>query len=80
MLKGRHFIVLSSVHVTLRVTMSITAEALITKTGNATGEGPHWDERTQTLLYVDIHAYEMHRWSADSGKDEKYTFGNVKKY
>ncbi|XP_060566399.1 regucalcin-like [Ruditapes philippinarum] len=54
--------------------MPVTVEALITKTGNATGEGPHWDERTQTFLYVDIHAYEVHRWSADTRIDEKYTF------
>jgi sugar lactone lactonase YvrE len=57
--------------------MPVTVEALITKTGNATGEGPHWDERTQTFLYVDIHAHEVHRWSADTRIDEKYTFGNV---
>ncbi|XP_053395487.1 regucalcin-like isoform X2 [Mercenaria mercenaria] len=54
--------------------MPANVEVLIKKNGNATGEGPHWDEHTQSLLYVDIHAKEMHRWSAATGKDEKYTF------
>ena len=27
------------------------------------GEGPHWDDVTQTLLFVDILSSEVHRWN-----------------
>uniref|UniRef100_A0A194ANT4 Regucalcin n=1 Tax=Pinctada fucata TaxID=50426 RepID=A0A194ANT4_PINFU len=36
-----------------------------------TGEGPHWDDVTQTLLYVDILCNDIHRWDPATGKDEK---------
>ena len=40
-----------------------------------TGEGPHWDERTGQLLYVDINNFSVHRWTAATGKNEKHKFG-----
>ena len=40
-----------------------------------TGEGPHWDERSNHLLFVDILANDAHRWSAETGKHEKKHFG-----
>ncbi|KAK7508217.1 hypothetical protein BaRGS_00000456 [Batillaria attramentaria] len=35
------------------------------------GEGPHWDDATQSLLYVDIRSREVHRWNSLTGEDNK---------
>lgn len=60
--------------------MSVQAETLIERSCLTIGEGPHWDERTQTLLYVDINDGSVHRWSAETGKDEKHTFGKIARF
>ncbi|XP_053376399.1 regucalcin-like [Mercenaria mercenaria] len=54
--------------------MATKVETAIERSCVTIGEGPHWDERTQTLLYVDINDGSVHRWSPETGKDEKYTF------
>ncbi|XP_053395486.1 regucalcin-like [Mercenaria mercenaria] len=54
--------------------MAAKVEAVIEKSCLTIGEGPHWDERTQTLLYVDINDGSVHRWSPETGKDEKHKF------
>ncbi|KAL3868868.1 hypothetical protein ACJMK2_041625 [Sinanodonta woodiana] len=49
--------------------MSVT---VVVKNGASTvGEGPHWEEATQTLLYVDILEGDVHRWNSITGQDEK---------
>lgn len=35
------------------------------------GEAPHWDEASQSLLYVDITSLDVHRWDSVSGEDSK---------
>ena len=42
------------------------------------GEGPHWEEKSQSLLYVDIIAGEIHRWNSVTGEDSKVTLGRYK--
>ncbi|XP_076463239.1 regucalcin-like [Babylonia areolata] len=32
------------------------------------GEGPHWDDASQSLLFVDIYGKEVHHWSPSSDK------------
>lgn len=54
--------------------MSVNVETVIEKSCLSIGEGPHWDERSQTLLYVDINEGAVHRWSAETGKDESHKF------
>ncbi|KAH3815756.1 hypothetical protein DPMN_144287 [Dreissena polymorpha] len=49
-------------------------ETLIERSCSTIGEGPHWDERTQQLLYVDINDGSVHRWTAATGKDESHKF------
>ena len=39
------------------------------------GEGPHWEESTKSLLYVDINAGDVHRWNSVTGLDEVRHFG-----
>lgn len=50
-------------------------ETLIEKCCKSFGEGPHWDDRTGQLLFVDINDYSVHRWTASTGTREKHTFG-----
>lgn len=35
------------------------------------GEGPHWENATQSLLYVDIKFMDVHRWNSLTGEDSK---------
>ncbi|UYY83580.1 SMP-30/gluconolactonase/LRE family protein (plasmid) [Arthrobacter sp. YA7-1] len=35
------------------------------------GECPVWDDRTETLLWVDIHRNEVHRFSPSTGSDQR---------
>jgi sugar lactone lactonase YvrE len=35
----------------------------------ALGEGPIWDDRTDTLLWVDIHRHQLHRFDPDTAVD-----------
>jgi sugar lactone lactonase YvrE len=37
------------------------------------GEGPTWDSRTGTLIWIDILAPEIHRWNPSTGRNETST-------
>lgn len=43
------------------------------------GEGPHWDDKTQTLLFVDIMKSTVYRWNpvTDEMKSSKVPDSNV---
>ncbi len=45
------------------------------KTTANLGECPRWDEESQLLYWVDINAYELHRFDPKTGNDEYLTFG-----
>ena len=38
-------------------------------TCQTTGEGPYWEEDTQSLLYIDITQGDVHRWSSITNED-----------
>ena len=40
-----------------------------------TGEGPLWEPRTGSLLYVDIQGADVHRWDSHTGQDTKHHLG-----
>ena len=40
------------------------------------GEGPHWDDTTQTLYFVDIFANSVHRWNSLTNEKQKIVLGN----
>ncbi|RSM89499.1 SMP-30/gluconolactonase/LRE family protein [Kibdelosporangium aridum] len=52
-----------SLFVTDRFEIAVRAEATL-------GEGPTWDAMTSTLLWVDILAPQIHRWSPSTGVNE----------
>ncbi|XP_060077430.1 regucalcin-like isoform X2 [Ylistrum balloti] len=49
----------------------MSVEVVLKNSARTTGEGPHWDEETGTLLYVDIWEGDIHRWRSSTGVDEK---------
>lgn len=49
----------------------MSVECVIQNAAKTVGEGPHWDNVTNTLLYVDIYENAIHRYDPDSGKDER---------
>ncbi|PVD23868.1 hypothetical protein C0Q70_17142 [Pomacea canaliculata] len=50
---------------------SPTVEVAIKNSCSKVGEGPHWDDTTQSLLYVDVIAHDVHRWNSVTGEDTK---------
>lgn len=53
----------------------MSVEVVVKNSCQSIGEGPHWDDRTNSLLYVDILSNDIHRWSPDTGNDEKIHLG-----
>ncbi|XP_041355170.1 regucalcin-like [Gigantopelta aegis] len=51
--------------------MSYKVEPVIKQVCSSIGEGPHWDEASQTLLYVDIMTGDVHRWNSVTKEDTK---------
>lgn len=39
------------------------------------GEGPHWDEATQTLYYVDIFGQTINKYVPSTGSHNKVKIG-----
>ncbi|PCK09543.1 MAG: gluconolactonase [Alteromonadaceae bacterium] len=39
------------------------------------GECPRWDEQSQCLYWIDINAFQLHRFDPASGKNDTLTFG-----
>ena len=54
---------------------SVQVEVVAHRSCTSTGEGPHWEESTQSLIYVDIQSGDVHRWDSESGEDVKYHVG-----
>jgi sugar lactone lactonase YvrE len=48
------------------IDIAVRAEAVL-------GEGPTWDARTGTLIWIDILAPEIHRWNPSTGVNETST-------
>ena len=53
--------------------MSVTT--LVKNSCSTLGEAPHWEEKTQRLVYVDIMAGDVHIYDPVTKKDEKKHFG-----
>ncbi|XP_071118120.1 regucalcin-like [Haliotis cracherodii] len=48
--------------------MSYKVETVLKDAASTIGESPHWDDATQTLLYVDILKGDVHRYDPVTGK------------
>ena len=53
----------------------MSVETLLKNITSVCGEGPHWDDASQSLLFVEICDGIIFRWDSNSGKYESYKFG-----
>jgi sugar lactone lactonase YvrE len=54
---------------------SVEIETLIKHAVPGLGEGPFWEEETQSLLFVDLTKGDVIRWHSKTDKTEKVSFG-----
>ena len=54
----------------------MSVSVLVKNSCETVGEGPHWDESKQRLLYVDIYPGDVHVCDPVTGEDTKTKFGN----
>jgi len=52
--------------------MSASLEPVL-EAGASLGESPVWDDRTGTLLWVDVHRRQLHRWDPSASVDHSFT-------
>ena len=45
-------------------------EVALKNSCGSVGEGPHWDDASQSLLYVDIKNLDVHRYNPTTGEDQ----------
>ena len=55
----------------------MSVSVLAKNTCETVGEGPHWLESEQSLLYVDLVAGYVHKYNTITGQDESRKFGNL---
>ena len=53
----------------------MSVEVLLKGVTPTIGEGPHWDDKTQSLIFVDILSHTVYIWDSNSGKLESKTLG-----
>ena len=53
----------------------MSVEVLLKGVAPTIGEGPHWDGKAQSLLFVDILSHTVYKWDSNSGKLESKTLG-----
>lgn len=55
----------------------MAAECVVKNAAKSAGEGPHWDDVTDTLLYVDSLEKSIHRYQPGTETDECFHTGNL---
>lgn len=54
----------------------MAVECVVKNAAKSCGEGPHWDDATNTLLYVDAVEKTIHRYQPGTKTDEDFYTGN----
>jgi gluconolactonase len=54
----------------------MAATVLLRGTVKQIGEGPHWEESSKSLLYVDMWTGDVHKWDSVTGEDSKLHIGD----
>ena len=57
----------------LQMSISVVAQ----NTCSTVGESPFWDAPSQSVLYVDINAGDVHIWNSQTGQDSKIHIGKI---
>lgn len=55
----------------------MAVECVVKNAAKSCGEGPHWDEATNALLYVDAVEKSIHRYQPGTKTDEGFYTGNL---
>ena len=55
----------------------MSVEVLLKGVTSALGEGPHWDAKSQSLLFVDIIEHTVYKWDSNTGNLESKTIGKL---
>ena len=56
-------------------TASVRVEPVLKNVCGVIGEGPHWDDASQTLHFVDIEGRQVHRWNTGTGHNDVVQLG-----
>ena len=59
----------------LSETEKMSVEVLLKGVTPTIGEGPHWDDKTQSLLFVDILTATVYRWDSNTDALESRKLG-----
>ncbi|XP_050402142.1 regucalcin [Patella vulgata] len=51
--------------------MAAKVEVVVKNVAETVGEGPHWDDKTQSLLYVDIMSNDVYKWKPETKENSK---------
>ncbi|ESO96769.1 hypothetical protein LOTGIDRAFT_207903 [Lottia gigantea] len=54
--------------------MTEKVEVVVKHAAKTVGEGPHWVDKTQSLLYVDIFSNDLHHWNPATNKTSSLHF------
>lgn len=54
---------------------SVKVENFMPNICSTFGEGPHWEESTERLLFIDMRVNEVHRLNVKTKVDEKIVLG-----
>ena len=53
----------------------MSVETLLENVTPVVGEGPHWDDASQSLFFVEIQEGIIFRWDSNTGKLDTHKFG-----
>ena len=54
----------------------MSVEVLLKCVAPTIGEGPHWDDKTQTLLFADLLSHSVYKWDSNTGNLESRALGS----
>jgi len=55
----------------------MSVSVIAKNTCQTTGEGPYWEEATNSLVYVDLTQNDVHRWSSVTNEDSSIHLGLI---
>lgn len=55
----------------------MSVEVLLKNITMGTGEGPHWEESTQSLLFIDVVTQYVRRWDYATKEVQEIKLGKI---
>jgi hypothetical protein len=57
------------------ISLAMEIQVVAKNSCSTVGESPHWEEATQSVVYVDIRSGDIHKWNSVTKEDNKIHFG-----